>query len=99
LHLFRRFWSAILKPADDLEPGSPDYQTDADRLNAANEQIAYYNLNHVSEGAYGDIARNFHKWWKENKRQQTSNAGKISWTPANRKKRKKSLGRRKKRRK
>lgn len=72
LHLFRRFWSAMLNE-------SSEYKTEADRLNGAGEQIAYFKLNHVSEGEFGDIARNFFKWRKERDRQQRTNAVKSRW--------------------
>jgi hypothetical protein len=96
LHIFRKFWCAMLKHYEDIAAIPAEYKTDEWRQNKANEIIEKYTREGVDKITFDNFITTIPQWRKEARIIQRRNAAIKSWTPANRKKRKKSFDRLKK---
>lgn len=96
LHIFRKYWCAMLKHFEDIAAMPTEYKTNDGRLNKANEMIEKYAREGVDKITFDRFITAIPECRKEARIIQRKNAAIKSWTPANRKKRKKSFDRRKK---
>jgi hypothetical protein len=95
LHYFRRYWCDTMPPYENHGDFTQE-ENEESRLKKANWMIEKFTREGVDEDWFKTIAKGFPIWREKNRIKQRTDAAIKSWTPENRKKRKKSFDRRKK---